>query len=28
MQGLGSIEVIYPGDKNGSYAYGELLYRF
>ena len=28
MQGLGSIEVIYPGDKNGSYGYGELRYRF
>jgi len=28
MQGLGSIELIYPSDKNGSYGYGELLYRF
>jgi len=28
MQGLGSIELIYPRDKNGSYGYGELLYRF
>jgi len=28
MQGLGSIELIYPRNKNGSYGYEELLYRF
>ena len=28
MQGLASIDVIYPKDKNGSYGYLEMLYRF
>jgi hypothetical protein len=28
MQGLSAIALIYPRDKNGSYTFGELLYRF